>query len=292
MNRFGWTLAGALAFPFGAVHAATAVDETRSMPADGRVQVENLAGSISIQGWDRAEVHISGQLGDGVEKLDISESAQGVTIRVRNRENQRYVEETQLNLKVPIAASVIAEGVSSDIEVEGLDGGQLELTTVSGDIEVEARAARVEIESVSGDVTFRGRTSRASVETVSGEIDIADVDGEVKVTTVSGDIELAGGLVTLARFETVSGDLRLALEVGDGGRLNVDSMSGDVAMTLPESQQGDFSAQTFSGDIRSDFGTPDRGGRGPGRRLDHREGEGGALIRVESFSGDVRITRR
>ena len=291
MKRYLLTLAGMLAASAATVHAATPVDETRSMPADGRVQVNNLAGSIEIAGWDRAEVHITGELGDGVEELEITESAQGVAIRVRNRENRRYVEETRLRLEVPAAASVIAEGVSSDILAAGLEGGELDFTTVSGDIEVDARARRVEIESVSGDVSFRGATSRAAIETVSGEIEVEGVDGEIQVTTVSGDVEVAGGVVTLARFETVSGDLGIALEVGADGRLNADSMSGDVGITLPAGQQGDFSAQTFSGDIRSDFGSVDGGSRGPGRQLDYREGAGGAQIRVESFSGDVRISR-
>lgn len=281
-----------LAAGSGAVQAATTVDETRSMPADGRVQVENLAGSIEITAWDRNDVHITGELGDGVEELEISESAQGVTIAVRNRENQRYVEETHLELRVPKAASVIAEGVSADIEASGLEGGHLVFDTVSGDIEVDARAPRVEIESVSGDVSFRGAASRVTVQTVSGEIELQGVDGELRVTTVSGDVELDGGEVSIARFETVSGDLDLSVEVADGGRLNADSMSGDVSIALPVGQQGGFSAQTYSGDIRSDFGSVEQPSRGPGSRLDHREGTGGAIIQVESFSGDIRLSRR
>jgi DUF4097 and DUF4098 domain-containing protein YvlB len=289
-NRF--MLACIAAGFFSVAHAATPVDETRSMPADGRVQVDNMVGSIEITGWDRSEVSIRGELGDGVEELEISESSQGVTVRVRNRKNRRFVEETRLRLQVPVAASVIAEGVSADIKASGLQGGNLVFNTVSGDIRADARTPRVEIESVSGDVTFRGQASRASVETVSGEIDLQGIEGEVRIATVSGGVELAGSGIAIARFETVSGDVELRLDVADSGRLNADSMSGDVTIVLPSGQQGDFSAQTYSGRIRSDFGTVDEASRGPGRKLDHREGAGGAIIRVESFSGDIRITRR
>ncbi|MEJ8569493.1 DUF4097 family beta strand repeat-containing protein [Elongatibacter sediminis] len=292
LNRNPWIVAVLALLPMGIALAGTEIDETRSMPADGRVQVDNLAGSIDINAWDRNEVRITGELGDGVEELEIGESAQGVTVVVRNRRNQRYVEETRLHLTVPVAASIIAEGVSADISVSGLDGGRFDLSTVSGDIDVEARAARVDVESVSGDVTFRGRTSRISVETVSGEIDLAGVDGEVQVTTVSGDAELEGGTVTVARFETVSGDLDADVDVAGGGRLSADSMSGDVRIVLDDAQQGNFSAQTYSGDIRTDFGAVDAGSRGPGRRLNHREGDGGAIIEIENFSGDIRILRR
>jgi DUF4097 and DUF4098 domain-containing protein YvlB len=289
-NRF--VLACIAAGSLSVADAATPVDETRSMPADGRVQIDNMAGSIEITGWDRSEVSIRGELGDGVEELEISESSQGVAVRVRNRKNRRFVEETRLRLQVPVAASVIAEGVSADIEASGLDGGNLVFNTVSGDIRADARTPRVEIESVSGDVTFRGQASRASVETVSGEIDLQGIEGEVRIATVSGGVELAGSGIAIARFETVSGDVELRLDVADDGRLNADSMSGDVTIVLPSHQQGDFSAQTYSGRIRSDFGTVDEASRGPGRKLDHQEGAGGAIIRVESFSGDIRITRR
>ncbi len=292
MKANGWIFAALLCGGFTGAQASTAVDETRSVPADGRVQVENLAGSIEITGWDRNEVHITGELGDGVEELEIVESPTGVTVIVRNRENQRFVEETDLQLRVPAAARLIAEGVSADITVRDLDGGSLDIATVSGDIDVSARAQRVEIESVSGDVAFRGHASRIEVETVSGEIELAGVEGEVQASTVSGDVELEAGSVSIARFESVSGDVIASLEVTGGGRLSADSMSGDVRLTLPGSQQGEFSAQTFSGHIRSAFGKVDKGGRGPGRRLHHREGSGGAIIEVESFSGDIRIDRR
>lgn len=291
MIRKTWLAALVLPGYLGSAVAGTSVDETRSMPADGRVQVENLAGSITISGWDRNELHLTGDLGDGVEELEISESAQGVSIVVRNRQNQRYVDETDLELKVPAAASVIAEGVSSDIDISGMDGGSFDLSTVSGDIDVSASASRVEIESVSGDVSWSGASPRTSVETVSGEIEIDGVAGEVEITTVSGDVELEAGVVSIARFETVSGDIRATQSIADGGRLSADSMSGDVTIRLPSDQKGDFAAQTFSGDIRTAFGEVNRSSRGPGRRLEHREGSGGAIIEVESFSGDIRIEK-
>ena len=45
--------------------AATPIDETRPLAADGRVSIENLKGRIVVRAWDRPEVHIGGTLALG-----------------------------------------------------------------------------------------------------------------------------------------------------------------------------------------------------------------------------------
>ena len=69
-------------------------------------------------------------------------------------------------------------------------------------------------------------------------------------------------------------------------------MSGDLVLRLPTDQQASFSAQTYSGDIKSDFGDVSRGSKGPGSALKFHEGNNGASIRLETFSGDVHIRRQ
>lgn len=100
------------------------------------------------------------------------------------------------------------------------------------------------------------------------------------------------GRLERGRFEAVSGDLDLRLALNDDGRLNMNNMSGDMILRLPAGQQADFTAQTFSGDIRSDFGKAASVSRGPGSLLQHREGNNGAAVRLESFSGDIHLRRQ
>jgi len=273
-----------------ALHAGSQIEELRAMPANGLLQVENTAGYIKITAWERNEVRISGDLGDDVEKLEIVESSSGLEVRVRNRKNQRRVDESHLDLQIPASASVEAESVSADITVQGLHNASLVLNSVSGDQSIDADTDRLEIESVSGDVVFRGHAPRASVETVSGEIEVRGIAGEIRLSTVSGDVEITGNQIDRGRFETVSGDLDLQLDVTAGGRLNVQSMSGDVRLALPATQEAEFTAQTYSGDIRSDFGGIGKSDRGPGKTFSFRAGSNGATIRIESFSGDIKIS--
>ena len=234
--------------------AGTNIDESRSMSADGQISIENLAGSVEIRVWDRSEVEITGDLGDDVEEFEVTESSNGIRIRVHNKSNSRNIEETELVLRIPVGAGVEIETVSADVDIEGSAGKIIQVKTVSGDIVIEASPDRIDLHSVSGDVEYSGDVSRSTIETVSGEVTLQGLSGEITVGTVSGDVSLAAGQFEQARFEVVSGDLNLELAVSDGGRLTSDSMSGDLVLRLPADQQARFAAQTFSGSIRSDFG--------------------------------------
>lgn len=286
-------LSGATALALAsAAWAGEEIERTLQMSADGLVVVENLAGTVEFIGWDRDEVEVRGEAGDGVDEVQIDSSSKGVHVRIVNRNNQRHVDGTDLTLRVPKGASVEAESVSADLTVSGLRGGTIILQTVSGDVEVEAAPQRIDLQSVSGDVEFEGETQRSSFESVSGEIVVVGAAGEVSAKTVSGDVSMEGGALDQGRFEAVSGDLVLSLSISDGGRVSCDSMSGDVRLSLPAGQEAEFAAQSFSGSIHSDFGESVRVSRGPGVVLEHRVGDNGAKVRLESFSGDISIRSR
>jgi DUF4097 and DUF4098 domain-containing protein YvlB len=281
----------ALLFPLTGISGEN-LDETRDMAADGHVLVDNLAGSVEVAVWDKAKIEIMGELGDDVEEVEISATDNGIQIRIRNEQNRHDIDGTNLYLRVPIAASIEVETVSADIDINGSEGESIVLNTVSGDVEAQASPRRLEIQSVSGEVEFEGSVSRSSVETVSGDISLGGVHGEIEISTVSGDVSLVAEEVDRGQFESVSGDMKLDLTVSDSGRLASESMSGDFDLRLPAAQQAGFEVQTYSGDIRSDFGESASVSKGPGSVLKYREGSNGALIRLESFSGDIHIRRQ
>ena len=90
------------------------------------------------------------------------------------------------------------------------------------------------------------------------------------------------------------------------GRYSLQSHSGDVTLHVNDKTGFEVHAGTFSGDITSDLqivsmfgGEGERGqpGRkpksgGPGQRLEGTFGDGGALLELGSFSGDVKIVNK
>ena len=268
--------------------AGQTVDESWDIDADASISIENIAGKIVIEGWNESEARLTGKLGNSVEELEISASKSSLVINVANR-HSRNIDSTELKLMVPKGASIDATAVSADIDVSGLKNERLSASSVSGDVTVDVSSQRVSIESVSGDVEFSGHTERISAESVSGDVDLSGISGEISATTVSGDMELQAGLIDSGRLETVSGDMTVAGELSVNGRLTAESMSGDVTISLPAAQSAVFRAESFSGRISTNFGSVDHAKHGPGSHLKYVAGGGDAEVRVESFSGNIKL---
>lgn len=279
--------------------AQTPIDQTRPLAADGRVSIENLKGRVQVRTWDRAEVRVTGSLGEGVEKLDIDGGGATLSIIVRYPENgwrSRGDETgpTLLEVMVPRTASVNVEAVSADIDTAGTGGTQLELASVSGDVLVRASTSRqVRVESVSGDVDAEVESRDVAAQSVSGDVRVAGrVGGRVAISAVSGDLTLSSGAVDRLSVETVSGDAKLDTALAAGGRIDAESVSGDVDLSVPAATSARLRVESFSGTIRSPVGKVETEEFGPGSHLDARMGAGDGNISLESFSGNVRITTK
>ena len=70
--------------------AATPIDQTRSLDPTGRIDIENLKGRIQVRAWDRAEVKISGTLGEGVERLIVEGDGQKLTVKAQYPKNNGW----------------------------------------------------------------------------------------------------------------------------------------------------------------------------------------------------------
>ena len=55
----------------GSAWGGQTVDRTMAADHDATIEIEILAGSISITGWDKNEIKITGTIGDDVEELRI-----------------------------------------------------------------------------------------------------------------------------------------------------------------------------------------------------------------------------
>jgi DUF4097 and DUF4098 domain-containing protein YvlB len=293
-------LALALAAAIAAVPAlaATPINQTRPLAADGRVSISNIIGSITVRTWDKPEVRITGSLGKGVEKLAIEGDARSLDIEVRYPEGRnwgwgdsRRNEPTVLEVMLPRRAEIDVQAVSADVDVEGVRGRSLEVASVSGDVRVAGSApGEADFENVSGDLELWLDTDQLDVENVSGDVNVhGAITGEVDMETVSGNLTLAARRVRQLSVSTVSGDAELSLGLVDNGEISVESLSGNVSLRLPAGTGARVDMETFSGSIRSPVGRVEEEEHGPGSSLDARLGHGRGHIHLESFSGDLRL---
>src|SRR6267154_4338439 len=200
-------LAGPLCF------AATSVDEHRPANPQGEVEIDNVAGMIEVQGWDKPEIAVTGSIGKDVERVEVTGGGNRTSIRVVLPSGQHWGMrdgEAHLLVRVPAGSSVSASLVSSDLKISAVRGA-LELRSVSGNIAGEG-GGDLRANDVSGDIHFTANAAkRIEVKAISGNIVLTAGNADIEATTVSGDARLTLGTVSRARFKTVSGDFSAKL---------------------------------------------------------------------------------
>jgi DUF4097 and DUF4098 domain-containing protein YvlB len=281
----------ALMLPWPA-HAATTVDEHRAANPQGEVEINNVAGSIDVQGWDKSEVAVAGTIGADVERVEMTGDANRTSIRVILPQGRSWGMRdgaAHLIIHVPANSSVKTSLVSSDLKVSAVRGA-LELRTVSGNISGEG-GGDVHANAVSGDIRFTANSAKViEVKVISGGITLAGGNADIEATTVSGNAHLTLGTVSRARFKTVSGDLSATLGAAADARIEGESVSGNVTLDFASAPAADFDIETISGDINNCFGPkPTESRHGAGARLTFKTGESSARVRVSTRSGDVRL---
>ncbi len=277
-----------------ATATARDVDQTVKAAKDGRVSVENIAGSIRVEGWDKGEVQVTGTLGDDVEDVKIKDEGSRTRIKVIYPKKKRNIDEgADLVIKVPRGSSLEVECVSAPIAVDGVEG-ELDLSSISGSVTAAGKCRSIEAETISGDLKVDCDAPRITVHSISGRVTAFGDKAEVEAQSVSGDIDLQFNTFQELTVESVSGDADVAGALDPAGTFKFDLHGGNVSLTVPADVSADFRAETFSGDIVNDFGAKsDRAGKfTPGSSLEFETGGGGARVRINTFSGDVAILRK
>jgi hypothetical protein len=245
-------IATGLLLPLACLSASgRTVHEVRQAAANGTVEIENVSGSIHVEGVDSNSVDVSGSIGNKVERVEVTQAGERTTVRVvlpAITMNSRNESDANLTVKVPKGSAIDANLVSSDLHLRGITGS-LQLRTVSGDVD--------------------GSTA-----------------GDSSIATVSGDVKLENGAGRNLRIKTTSGDVRIH---GGLGSADIDSVSGDVRLELGSAPNAHVSIQTLSGDIETcGAANPVESRRGPGSRLHFDSGTGGGHVHINTTSGDVR----
>jgi len=262
--------------------------------ADGHVDISNIAGSVTVTGWSRNEVEVSGTLGRNVEELIFDRDGDRVTIKVKVPKHGGRGIDSELSVNVPQKSSIDVATVSADIVIRDVLGEQ-SLQTVSGDIQTDVHEHDISADSVSGDIEVSGsnKDTDTSVGTVSGDVTLFRVSGEVSAQAVSGDVIVDEGSFDRVSLNTVNGELVFQAELRKGGRLKAETVNGDIDLEFSGKVSAEFDIDTFNGDINNCFGPkPERTSKyAPGWELRFEEGGGDGRVEVSTMNGELRLCR-
>jgi hypothetical protein len=290
VSALGLVLTGA------AAHASDKVfDHQVAAQPRGVVEVSNVSGSIKVTGWDRPQVSVHAETGEGVERVDVTSENGRTLVKVVLPGHSGRDAEADLVVQIPKDSELNVSAVSADVTTTGVTGMQ-RLSAVSGDVTAELAGADLELKTVSGDVKLKGRgqPARLHLGTVSGNVHLEHGAGDLEANTVSGTLVISLDTARSVRARSTSGDVRVEAHLTRGASFDATSVSGDLNVRASAEGGYAYEVSTFSGDITDCFDAkPERAGKYmPGSTLEGTRGEGTGHMHLKTMSGNVQLCDR
>jgi hypothetical protein len=261
----------------------------RGLPASATVSIRayNLAGSIRVLGWSRDSVHVSASLASG-SQLYFGGSRTALKLGVEAAASPGATPPSELVLRVPAGARVWIKSATAGADVEGISG-EVDVSTVSGDIRVRGEPSLLAAESMEGSLDIGGSATVLRLKSAGGSIGFKGSAADLSVSTVSGNIQLdVSGPVASGRVESVTGRIAWAGPVGTAGSLDLQTHGAHIQLALPQGQDAEIDVSAFSGKVVNGFPSARRSAPA-GKPVRYVLGDGGAHIAVRSLKGGVTI---
>jgi len=229
-------------------------EQSYPLNPNGRVNVSNINGSITVEAWDRNEVKLE------VTKIaDSRETMALVDVKITAQPEYFRVE------------TDVQHGNYNDVNNRNNRNRRLE---VQYRLKVPKGAVLNEIGSVNGPITLSNFTNVIKASAVNGGIIANNLRGRVDLSTVNGEVK--------AGFDSLNSGTSLAL----------DTVNGKVNLEVPSDINATIKADSLNGSIINEFGLPVRKGKPVGRDLHGRIGTGEVQIKLSAVNGGLFIGRK
>src|SRR5580704_2918263 len=210
----------------------------------GSFLLENVNGSVQVDGWDRDEVEVeavktSNADGQDLErvKIDVDSGPRQVSVHTRYPQGEGVEVAVEYHVHVPYRVLLGSIGtVNGSVLVRGVDGGG-DLRSVNGNVEVLNSAGRFSAKTTNGDLRLELHEvldgAPMNLETVNGSVVLGlpcNAQANLKVLSMNGEFhsELP---VTSTVGEPAARAFRGKLGTG-GGEISVRTINGGVRLIL------------------------------------------------------------
>lgn len=218
--------------------------KTYPLPRGGSFLLENVNGSVQVEGWDRDEVEVravktaeSDPRDVDLVKIDVCTEPGQVRVRTRYPKGEGVEVAVEYHVRVPnhvLLGSI--ETVNGSVTVRGIEGAG-ELRSVNGNVEVLDSAGRFSVKTTNGDLRLELRQlldgGPMNIETVNGSVVLglpSDARANLKVLNMNGEFysELP---VTSTVGSPAARAFRARLGTG-GGDISVRTVNGGIRLLV------------------------------------------------------------
>jgi hypothetical protein len=257
----------------GTADASESFSRTVRLESGGTFELQNQAGDVSITGGGGRDARIEatkrvrGASDERVRAIlnaitiDVVERGGNVEVRTLRQRGPGNAT-VDYTITLPENANVILRSASGNLSVLRMSGDELRMNTLSGNVTVRELKGRM-----------------LDLHTVSGNMILQDIDAQrALLESMAGNIEYTGRLLPTGRYQ-------------------FQNHRGDIRVTPSGNPGFDLEAMTYKGNLRSDFVLRMLRPRADARERDRRQvlrgtfGNAGAMLNVQSFSGNIVIVK-
>ena len=286
--------------------------KTLSLGASGALDLENLGGDIMVtagSGRDviveivrtsRARTDADAQLGLERIVVDVEQHGNRATIKTRYNEQGRrqFRVNTAYNVTAPAGTAINIKSLGGNLRVKGIHG-DLTATTAGGNIEVAGASRISQAKTLGGNITLTDVNSDGTLvaETFGGNVTLQGVKARrITASTTGGDVIARDVDAESAELSSLGGSVEFGGALSRNGRYDLHSTGGNIRL-FPTGPVGfELDASTFAGEIRSDLSLkmvgPIVAPRGPRRTVHGTFGDGSAVIKATTMSGNVYVGKK
>jgi len=262
-----------------------ALDTTWTVRSGDRLEIENFAGEVLVDAWDRDEVSVRVA---GVNNARFQLRQVGGAWRMGPARGWNDDEFTY-SITVPRTMPVDVRGNELAVQVSGLDADVI-VSTVDGDIEIERVRGQVEARSLDGTIRVSDVEGRVQLFALDDGVRVTRVTGPVHVETTDGDLVLRDIDSRSVSGSTVDGDIDFRGPVHPDGRYELVTHDGDIDFGVVGELNARMHVSLYDGEMVSDF--PVMLSRMQSdREMEFTLAEGSAEVRLAAFDGTVRLLR-
>jgi hypothetical protein len=268
------------------------IERRMAISPDASIRIHNLYGVTRIIGWDRDSLVVTGTVPSEAGTFYMGGAGRAAKLGIEPSPGAAGAPLPSLEIRVPRGARLWVKSLSAGVTATGLSG-ELECSSVSGQIRVEGSLHLLVAESMEGNLNVAGPMEVVRLKGGTGSITLRGPRGDVQASTVGGALVATDAALTRAHLETVSGTITYEGTVAPTGTLEAVTHSGDVILRLPPSLGAEFDLESFDGSIAYGLSSKGEGAPKPfkGKPLTLTAGDGQARVMVRTFKGEIRILK-
>lgn len=283
--RFPWKAAGLLVpglLVLG-VSSASAERLEKHFKVDTRpvVTIHNPDGMIIVRAWTKHEVMVVANRASNEIELEIEQTGNRVDIMTHQ-----------------VSDTVAPADLHADYEISVPEDAELQIHDDSGNVNVSNVLGDMNVETVAAGVNLQDAAGYLTVKTVGGSFQCVRCAGRIEVSSISGSFKFLDLRSYHVRAQTSKGSILFDGEFLPNGNYFLKNYSGDIVVHYSPVDSFDLSATSYKGKVFSDakFNPPAHEHHfwHPkfGNSLFGTLNTGRARVDLSSFDGTINIVRR